>query len=149
MKRSTVIPDGSTIGDGFGEVHFCDSYRIEVQTDRNAAEIIAELIQLPRWARWLMSVRNAVVGVFGLKAGRSDTYFPVLWETESEIVTGLSDRHLDFRVSIMKDHSAGTVSFTTIVHFHNLWSRLYFVPVRPSHKLLVKTLLRNYLRHNR
>jgi hypothetical protein len=145
-KKLPTIPEDSTVADGFGEVHFCDAYQIAMQTDRSAVEIIRRLIQLPRWAHWLMSVRNAIVELFGLKAGRADAYFPVLWETESEIITGLSDRHLDFRVSILKDPMAGTVSFTTIVHFNNLWGRLYFVPVCPFHKLLVKTLLRNYLR---
>jgi hypothetical protein len=165
--RVAAIPEGSTVARGFGEVHFCDTYQIAVQTDKSAAEILRELMRLPRWAGWLMSVRNAIVGLFGLKAGRSDAYFPVLWETESEpangsegslpmvaqtpseLVTGLSDRHLDFRVSILKDPAAGTVSLTTIVHFNNLWGRLYFLPVRPFHKLLVKTLLRNYLRKTR
>jgi hypothetical protein len=148
MERVTAIPEGSTVSKGFGEVHFHDSYLIAVQTDKSAAEITRELIQLPSWAGWLLSLRNAIAALFSLKTGRPLTTFPVMWQTDSEIVTGMSDRHLDFRVSILKNPAADTVSFTTIVHFNNIWGRLYFLPVRPFHTLIVKTLLCNYLRNN-
>jgi hypothetical protein len=143
---ATISPD-STIHRGFGKVHFSDTYQIEVHTDNNADQILRELMRLPRWAGWLLALRNAIVGVFGLKVGRPQATFPVMWQTESEVVTGLCDRHLDFRVSILKEPCEGIVSFTTIVRFNNRWGRIYFAVIRPFHKLIVKTLMRRFLAH--
>jgi hypothetical protein len=69
---------------------------------------------LPRWGAWLMSLRNAIVRPFGLKTapeggkhhdqmrplarGDSAGIFPVLKRAEDEIVLGLDDKHLDFRL---------------------------------------------------
>jgi len=36
------------------------------------------------------------------------------------------------------------VYLTTIVKFHNIWGKLYFAPVKPFHKLIIKTLLENF-----
>jgi hypothetical protein len=30
----------------------------------------------------------------------------------------------------------------TIVHYNNIWGRLYFLPVKPFHKLIIRTMLR-------
>ncbi|MDR2937116.1 MAG: DUF2867 domain-containing protein [Rikenellaceae bacterium] len=147
-RKPTTIPENSAILDGFGEMHFHDTYQISAKTDKSAAEISNGLMQLPAWANRLFKLRNAIVGVFGLKAGKSDVAFPLISQTETEIVSGLGDNHLDFRVSILKDPAKSTISLTTVVHFNNVWGRVYFLPVKPFHKIIIKVLLRKYQENN-
>lgn len=92
----------------------------------------------------MLKLRNTIVGVLGLKIGGAEAAFPVISQTENEVVTGLSDKHLNFRASILKDPAAGTVSLTTIVHFNNAWGHLYVLPVKPFHKIIMRTLLKRY-----
>jgi hypothetical protein len=149
VRKLTAISENSAILYGFSEVHFHDIYQIEAKTDKRAAEISKELMRLPAWASWLFKLRNAVVGVFGLKAGKSDVAFPIISQTDNEVVSGLGDTHLDFRASILKDPTAGTISLTTVVHFNNIWGRVYFLPVKPFHKIIMRSLLKRYLKNNR
>jgi hypothetical protein len=149
VRKLTAIPESSAILNGFGDVHFHDIYQIVANTDKSAAEISKELMRLPAWASWLFKLRNAIVGVFGLKAGKSDVAFPIISQTETEIVSGLGDTHLDFRASILKDPEAGTISLTTVVHFNNVLGRVYFLPVKPFHKIIMRSLLKRYLKNRR
>jgi hypothetical protein len=149
MSRITklpAIPDNSAILDGFGEVHFQDTYQIPARSDKPASYIAKELMQLPAWATALMRLRNAIVGIFGLKADNSDAAFPIISEREEEVVSGLGDAHLDFRASILKDSVNGTIALTTVVRFNNIWGRVYFLPVKPFHKIIMRALLRRYLK---
>jgi predicted mannosyl-3-phosphoglycerate phosphatase (HAD superfamily) len=146
VVKLTAIPENSAVLDGFGEVHFHDTYQIAVRTDKPAAEVAKEMTKLPAWATALFRLRNAIVGIFGLKADSSDTSFPVISEREEEVVSGLEDSHLDFRASILKDQTAGTISLTTVVQFNNVWGRVYFFPVKPFHKIIMRALLRRYLK---
>lgn len=146
IKKLAAIPDDSAILAGFGEVHFYDVWQIAKATDESAAEIAKELMRLPPWATALFKLRNAIVRVFGLKTGRTDAQFPIIFQSDNEAVMGLGDSHLDFRASIMKNQSESAISLTTVVHFNNIWGRIYFIPVKPFHKIIMKSLLKNYLK---
>ncbi|MDR2912137.1 MAG: DUF2867 domain-containing protein [Alistipes sp.] len=145
VTKLADIPKGSTVLEGFGEVHFRDTYQIAARTDKPATEIARELMRLPAWATALFKLRNAIVGIFGLKADSSDTSFPRISETDTEVVSGVGDTHLNFRASILRDPSADTIALTTVVHFNNVWGRVYFLPVKPFHKIIMRALLRRYL----
>jgi hypothetical protein len=145
VTKLAAIPEGSVILDGFGEVHFHDTGQIFARTDRNIGEVADEIMTLPAWVVLLFRLRNAIVGCFGLKTG-DDASFPIISQAENEVVKGLGDSHLDFRVSFMKDPARGTISLTTVVHFNNVWGRVYFFPVKPFHKIIMKALLRRYLK---
>ncbi|MGH8807837.1 MAG: DUF2867 domain-containing protein [Noviherbaspirillum sp.] len=118
---------------------------------RDAAQVI--LGEPPRLARVLMSVRNCIVSLFGLKTpvpadhaeARANQIgiFPVLSETAEEIVLGVDDKHLDFRicVSVQRGPQDAHISVATLVHIHNLFGRLYMFVVLPFHRLLSRHML--------
>lgn len=146
MKTVTTLPSipaQSVITDGFGEVHFHDTFQIQKRTQQHADEIRMMVMEPSSLTKALLRLRNSIVGIFGLKTGKPD--FPVISKSDDEVVFGVSDKHLDFRGSFLKDPEAGTVSLTTVVHFNNVWGRIYFLPVKPFHKMLMKTTLRRYL----
>jgi hypothetical protein len=149
ITKLTAIPKDSVILNGFDKVDYYDIYQIQKKTEKSAEEISKEIMKLPNWAVVLFKLRNSIVKIFGLKTERKnkeqDTFFTLIEKTENEIVLGEVDKHLDFRVSIMKD-TENTISLTTVVHFNNVWGRIYFLPVKPFHKIIIKTLLRKYLK---
>jgi hypothetical protein len=77
----------------------------------------------------------------GSRAG----YFTVLDRNENEIVMGEKDKHLNFNTSVFIDRENAFIYLTTIVHFNNILGKAYFIPVKPFHKLIIKSSLRNYL----
>lgn len=150
VMKLTAIPANSTITNGFGAIDYYDSYAVKKKSHKSAQEISKEIMQLPGWVDFLLSVRNKVVGLFGLKTKKDTTdteiFFKLLENRQEEVVMGEDDKHLNFRASIMKDESAGSISLTTIVHYNNVWGRVYFLPVKPFHKIIMKTLLKRYLK---
>ena len=57
---------------------------------------------------------------------------------------GSDDKHLYYRISVMKKEieQESEIYLNTIVRFKNVWGKLYFLPVRLGHKLVVKSLLK-------
>lgn len=153
MKKVTKhknIPLKSTITNGFRSIDYQDVYTVKQKTDKTAEEISKELMVMPGWVDVLMKLRNRIVGVFGLKTNRytpkSETFFTIIENREDEIVMGEDDKHLNFRASIFKDSSEETISLITLVHYNNVWGKVYFFPVKPFHKIIMRVLLKRYLK---
>lgn len=107
----------------------------------------------PAWQKALLAARDAMVTPFGLKtsgavgASRDSDdrvdFFPVHWEGSDEIVLGEDDRHLDFRLSLLRRRSPAGMSLiaTTVVHSHNALGCTYLTRIRPFHHLVVRANL--------
>ena len=150
ILKLNAIPTNSLVLNGFEKVDYCDTYQIQKKTEKNAEEISKEILQLPKWALILFKLRNRIVGVFGLKTDKNmektDTFFSVIEKNESEIVMGEVDKHLNFRLSILKNNIENTISLITAVHFNNKWGNIYFFIIKPFHKIILKTTLQRYLK---
>jgi len=146
VTKLTFIPENSVISNGFGRVDYCDTYCIVKKTDETAGEIAARVLKLPKWANWLMSIRDAIVRIFRLKTSKEILQehqgFPMIAQHENEFVSGANDNHLDYRLSILIDREKSSITFSTIVHFNNFLGRLYFIPVKLFHKIIVKAILK-------
>ena len=154
VTRLTAIPENSVIACGFGKIDYCDTYHIIRVTNDSAAKIAAEISKPPKWVEWLMIIRDLVAGIFRLKSSKAiregqEINFPIIGQSENEIVMGENDKHLDFRVSILADRVNSFIYMITIVHFNNLLGRLYFLPVKPFHKIIVKSSLKRLLLETR
>ena len=125
----------------------------------------AFFLSAPKWVEYLLNFRNKIVSVFGLKTSGSsinkltqiDNFkgepgermglFMVFNKTENELVLGEDDKHLNFRVSLLigpgQQHcSSKSITISTTVKFNNWFGKLYFLPVRPFHKLIVPIMLK-------
>jgi hypothetical protein len=150
----------------FGEVHFADYFHLSLKNDpRYSIDYLARrcLSYNPFWMKWLMDIRDAMVGVFGLKTGgitkKSNVlyfekgsvlvYFRVSERTDDVIVLEETDKHLNFRILLQVDkNEIGEeihFNFSTLVHFNNQFGRVYFALIRPFHILIVNSMI-NYLR---
>lgn len=124
----------------------------------------------PKWIDKLFAFRNKLVGLFGLKTsgklidrqkmldnfkcekGEQMGLFKVFDKSADEIILGEDDKHLNFRVSLYIDHQNENKTdkkliISTTVKFNNWFGRLYFLLVRPFHKLIVPTMLKGIIKN--
>ena len=133
---------------------FADAFSITtdatVLTAREAAERM--LGRSPWWVDALMKLRDAIVTPLGLKTAKSARdeesekvgFFPLLSETPERVVAGFNDSHLDFRV-VIDVAPAGRgqrVTATTIVLMHNWIGRTYLSIIKPFHRMVVRSMLK-------
>jgi hypothetical protein len=139
---------------------FADAYAMTVTGQALDAITAANRAfgRAPAWISGLLRIRNAVVAPFRLKVGQPDVsnpsttvgIFPLLQRSDQQIVLGLDDRHLDFRLRVdVAELGQGvqTVTATTVVRTHNLFGRVYLRAVLPFHRVIVKTMMAQALRN--
>ncbi|NBN77375.1 DUF2867 domain-containing protein [Microvirga tunisiensis] len=80
----------------------------------------------------------------GLRAGDRLGFFTVDHVSDTDLVLTVRDRHLDVMTWLAVDGLAFSV--TSSVRVHNLFGRLYMLPVAPAHKLIVAADLRRLRR---
>ena len=149
VTKLTTIPENSVIANGFDKIDYCDTYRIVKATNDTAEKVASKIFKMPKWVNWLMNIRDAVVGIFGLKTSKDavegqTTIFQIIEQNENEIVMGETDKHLDFKTSVLVDRANSFIYLTTIVRFNNLFGKLYFMPVKPFHRIIVASSLKRY-----
>jgi hypothetical protein len=161
--QTAGTPDDAAIGKCRGELvqerqftRLLDSYSIDLSaSEQSTMRVLATLTvgNPPAWQKALIAMRDAMVTPFGIKTSgtvrtsrdsneRVD-FFPVQWESRDEIVLGADDRHLDFRLSLLRRLSpTGTLLIaTTVVHTHNALGFTYLNAIRPFHHLVVRANL--------
>lgn len=154
------------------QYNYVDSFVGDIADKENKIKAIdvakAFFSSAPQWVDKLFTLRNKIVRVFGLKTNDNDAnrtellanfkgevgeqlgLFKVYNSTKNEIVLGEDDKHLNFRVSLFVEQSTSVpltknIIITTTVEFNNWFGKLYFLPVRPFHKLIVPTMLRGII----
>ena len=160
--HSVPIPRPSLIAGALAQIDFTDAYCVALApgAPRQAEELVRAVFETaPRWIENLMRLRNVLVQPFGLgtgtgvsrptavaplRSGECVGPFNVFTVTPDEVLMGLNDRHLDFRVSVLVREETVTVS--TIVRRHNWLGRTYFALVKPFHRRIVPAMMRHGLR---
>jgi len=69
--------------------------------------------------------------------------WPIFSLSETELVAGRDNKHLDFRISVLKEASgeASSVVVSTVCTVHNAFGKIYLFFVVPIHKWGVRRLL--------
>lgn len=141
------MPEESLLHSDIGPGDFTDGYSVWVNPPvRAAAE---EVGRFPAWAAVLLKPRNLIVRPFGPEteprgSGDQIGIFPVLHQSETELIAGLDDKHLNFKISVFCDGKQTHLS--TWVQPHNRGGRLYLVLVMPFHVLIVRHAAARLLR---
>lgn len=110
----------------------------------------------PGWVETLTRLRDRLVRPLGLTSSGNDRSARKLWVQQSitdrsttETVIAKDDKRLRFLCSVRIDRTAGNeprITFCTVVHLHNRSGKIYFALIRPLHKRIVPTTLKNALR---
>ena len=155
------LPSQSAIARIYKSVHLADAYAVQLPSNASRdPDVLARFVfsHQPDWIAALTKVRDAIVIGFGLKttghlASLPDakasriSFFRIYSKSDTEIVVGEDDKHLDFRVSLLWSRSDAsqtgyTLTLSTVVHCHNLLGRIYLSVITPFHKLVVRATLR-------
>jgi hypothetical protein len=169
ITKQHTIPANSLLHKNGANFNYIDSFQGLIET-KNLNLDISEVLHVflisgPRWADYLMMLRDKIVGIFGLKIsgdmnqkpakktsyepGEQLGIFKLFDKTESEFLLGEDDKHLNFRVSLLLESISpeiNKVSVTTAVKFNNMMGRIYFLPVKPVHQLLVRATVKDMIR---
>jgi hypothetical protein len=160
------VPVNSVIATYLPAAYFHDATSISVD-DTGATALdyfLKALRETPAWVDLMMSARNHIVSMLGLKnlgklsrldpdkpgsayvVGDRVGIFTLIMNSPGEVLLGDKDRHLDVTLSVHKLHSMGDaqamVTVTTVVHVHNWFGRLYMLPVTPMHRIIGPAVLR-------
>lgn len=165
--RVVTPPQESSIAHTYAGADMVDAYALTLPTGAtHNIDVLARAMlgRSPRWVSTLLSVRNAVMAMFGVKsteyiraeAGSNGTetigFFPIRSRSERELIVGEDDRHLDFRASVLLRSRPEEAGFeliaTTVVQCHNRLGRLYLALIMPFHRLIVRSGLRRAARSN-
>jgi len=160
--KAVAVPAHSAVSAVYESMNLADAFAIQLPFGTSSdPDVLGRFLiaQQPFWIGWLTNVRDAIVACFGLKTARSLAtlggeanadrigIFKVYGKTETEIVLGEDDKHLDFRLSVLRTPDlspalGGQLTVSTVVHCHNLLGRAYILVIAPFHRLVVKASLR-------
>ena len=70
--------------------------------------------------------------------------WPIFAVSDSELVAGRGNKHMDFRLSILRETSGGSASVlvSTVCVVHNTFGKVYLFCIIPFHKRGVRRLIR-------
>jgi uncharacterized protein DUF2867 len=159
------VPSGSMLDrDLIAISYFHDSYRTPLtHPELGIVDIFFALFgHEPLWMKVALIARNAAARLAGLEAptfaqimtpevrakysvGEKIGPWPIFFLGDNEIVAGRNNKHLDFRVSVLKvvDVDGPSVVVTTVCSVHNLFGKIYLFFIVPFHRKGVQLLMLN------
>lgn len=156
------VPREARVADIYPAPDLADAYATRLPEGATAdPEALARFLFAgqPRWIAGLLRLRDLLVAGFGLKTAKSLQSAPqpgghprigifrVYACHENEVVLGEDDRHLDFRVSVLRHpqgEGAGAAQWlvvSTVVRCHNTLGRAYIALIEPFHRAVVRATL--------
>lgn len=157
-----AFPAASTLPRYLEDFDFTDSFRVDLaKPDLTIQQIyLALFAHHPWWAKLLLLLRTRIVSLFGIGGptarqmrrleikdayviGEKIALFTLYAQDKDELIAGGNDKHLDFRVSVLRlwENGGARVVVTTVVRTHNLFGRVYLTIITPFHRFGVKHLL--------
>jgi hypothetical protein len=158
--EQVALPSQSAVASAFKSVNLADAFSGQLPADASTdPDVLARFIfsVQPAWIGMLTNVRDAIVAGLGLKTarhlatlsgdGNRISIFRVFGTSETEVVLGENDKHLDFRVSILctpgsPPGTGNRLTLSTVVNCHNALGRAYLSVIAPFHRQVVKASLR-------
>jgi Protein of unknown function (DUF2867) len=149
---------------------FHDAYRAPLSRPRGSVvEVFFAIFgHHPKWIKAVLVLRNWLASGFGLEVPTTseimrprmkDRYnvgekigaWPIFHLSETELIAGRDNKHLDFRVSVLRETSGvtSTAVVSTVCTTHNAFGKAYLVLVIPFHKWGVQRLMSRALAQGR
>ncbi|MBI2772067.1 MAG: DUF2867 domain-containing protein [Burkholderiales bacterium] len=155
--RAVAVPPEARTASGLSPINFADAYAGHAaRPGLTAMQLARAMFEQPSPAATaLMAARNAIVGPLGLKTpdprlGGDAAHagiFPILSDSGPEMLLGLDDRHLDFRIwlSVREGEGGSDVVMSTLLRFNGISGRIYLAAILPFHYLLSRLMLQRAL----
>jgi hypothetical protein len=152
------------------QAFFSDSYRVPLaRRDASVVDIFFAVFgHHPAWLKAILLARHRAGALFGLRAARTAQIlaparaagyrpgqhigpWPIHFLGERELVAGANDKHLDFRVSVLKQigEQGDSAIISTVCRAHNGFGKLYLRLIAPFHSWGVRLILSRAIRAGR
>lgn len=159
--REEKAPSTIGISNALSSIDFSDSF-----TTTNNSETLQNITikifgTAPKWIQFLFKVRNSLVRFLGLKTAMPIDYhskfevggyvkfFKIYSIADDEIVLGADDSHLNFRAVIYNSaEPTFNIKVITLVQYHNLTGKIYMALIKPFHRWVVKTMVKQAYKKN-
>ena len=160
-----AVPSGSALGKVvIDRANFCDAYQGSMDhPDLGVVDIFHGIFgHRPNWMNALLIARNKAAALAGLETpsnaeilnverrhhyavGEKIGPWPIFYLGPDELIVGRNNKHMDFRLSIMKVRENGkpSVIVSTICTVNNMFGSLYLSSIIPFHKFGVRKLIAN------
>lgn len=141
------------------QLAFLDSQSLPLATPLSALEAWNRVMAHPLpFMATAMRIRDMIASRFGVKRingfshrrvesvqpGARIDFFLVEETTPNCLVLTERDRHLDVMTCVTT--TDGMLTITSSVVTHNLFGRIYMIPVAPAHRLIVRLMLKRLSR---
>jgi hypothetical protein len=156
--KKSEIEQSDLISNVLNRSNYRDCYHIAFQTKSEISlnDCLKPIFEKPAWMELLYKIRDVLVKPFGLYTVSDETinldatigenlaFFRIQNRTNREIMVYGDDKHLEawFSVILDKQDIYACIKFTTVVHYHNLFGRVYFTLIRPFHYLILRSTLK-------
>jgi hypothetical protein len=142
--------------------YFRDSYRAPVtKMHASVVDIFFGVFgHHPLWMKFVLIARNRIAAVCGLDASTTAEImspevkngyrvgdkigpWPIFAMTETELIAGRNNTHLDFRLSVLRetDGAAPSAVISTVCTVRNRLGKIYLFFIVPFHKWGVRRLM--------
>lgn len=154
IEEKTILKDNQK--DLLKQIDFVDTFTTTNHT--NNIEEITKLVftTTPKWIKSLFVFRNKIAGWFGLKTEMPNDYnetfkvggylkfFRIYSISDTEVILGADDSHLNFRALISDDKSDSyNIKVITLVEYNNFKGKMYMSVIKPFHRLIVRRMVKN------
>jgi hypothetical protein len=147
-----------------GSAYFRDAYRAPLtHPELGIVDVFFAVFgHIPLFMKLLLIARNAIAGLFGLEVpgigeimrpevrkayavGEKIGPWPIFFIDDKEIIAGRDNKHLDFRLSVLKttEGKARSVVVSTICTVHNVFGKIYLFFIVPFHRIGIRSLMSN------
>jgi Protein of unknown function (DUF2867) len=157
------IPYASALDREFIEsAYFTNCYRVSL--DRKGISVVdiffAIFAHHPIWLKGILMVRNRIASLCGLDAadasemlhfekrnkyhvGDKIGVWPIFVLTDTELIAGRDNKHLDFRLELLKltENKSESVTVSTVCKVHNVFGKIYLTVIIPFHKWGIRRLI--------
>jgi Protein of unknown function (DUF2867) len=160
--EGSIPPESALDARDVESAWFSDSYQGSLETPgASPADLFGALLgHHPRWVKTLLILRNRIAARAGLAVApdaliqsfeRKPDYaigdtigpWPIFHLSDTELIAGRNNQHLDFRFSVLKLATpVPTVAFSTICNVHNRFGKIYLFFVAPFHRFGMRHLMR-------
>ncbi len=144
--------------------YYQDSYRAPVRHAESGVveNFLGIFAHTPVWIKVLLVIRNKIASWCGLDTATTaeimnpeikKSYavgdkigpWPIFALTESELIAGRDNKHLDFRLSILRiaDEGNGFAIVSTVCKVRNTFGKIYLFCIVPFHKWGIRRLITN------
>ena len=153
-----IPPTSQLDHDMIAAAYFRDAYRAPLRHQHPGVIPLFHAIfaHHPRWLKTILIIRNKIASWCGLDAptaaeimnpniapryrvGDKIGVWPIFALTDTELIAGRDNPHLDFRVSVLREGDSVVVS--TICTTHNVFGKIYLTAIIPFHIWGVRHLL--------